>query len=99
MSTCEGCSGSIATIEPGGNIKLKGLCMDTAGEATASGTKIVLNTCSSSTTQVWTPGNAHTLKNEASGLCLAVTSAVNGVNPDIIACTTQTTQQWRLPAM
>src|ERR1022692_4929827 len=70
-----------------------------AGYFMASGTKVVLNTCSSSTTQVWTPGNAHTLKNEASGLCLAITSVANGANPDIVACTTQTTQQWRLPAM
>jgi hypothetical protein len=99
MSSCLGYTTQKASIESNGNIEINGLCMDTAGQATASGTAVVLNTCGSSATQVWTTGSPHTLINSASGLCLNVpTPPANGNQPDIAACS-GTGVHWRLPAM
>ena len=99
-ATCIGGSGMAATAEPNGNIEINGLCLDTAGEATASGTPIALNTCSGSATQVWTRGTGYQLRNSgAGGLCLAETSAANGAALDITTCSAATTEQWRLPVM
>lgn len=100
MYSCYGYSSMMATVEPNGNIKINGLCLDTAGEATASGTQVVLNACGSSATQVWAPGSGYELQNSgASNLCLNISSPENGSTLDIASCTDAATQQWRLPAV
>lgn len=102
MSTCVGGSAQEATIQADGNVEVQGLCLDTAGEATASGTAAVLSTCGSETTQVWTQpgGPGTTLVNKAAGLCLNISSAANGSGADITTCSSSTTgQRWWLPAM
>lgn len=100
MSTCYGSSGMEATVAANGTIQINGLCLDTAGAATASGTQVVLNTCSGGATQVWTPASGHELKNSgASGLCLNTSSSANGSTLDIASCTDAATQQWWLPAV
>jgi hypothetical protein len=101
MSTCYGDTAQNATIEANGNIKIEGLCMDTAGEATASGTQVVLSTCGFSLTQVWTQSSTgSTLENQAAGLCLNVSSTANGSTADIAACSSSSQgQRWWLPAM
>jgi Ricin-type beta-trefoil lectin domain/Domain of unknown function (DUF5122) beta-propeller len=100
MSSCYGSPAMEATIESNGNIEIDGLCLDTAGEATASGTQVVLNTCGTSATQVWTQGSGYELNNSgAAGLCLNISSPENGSTMDIASCTDQNTQQWRLPTV
>jgi hypothetical protein len=101
MYDCYGGEAAITALESNGNIEQRGLCLDTAGEGTASGTQVVLNTCGSSTTQVWTPGSqgsGTTLVNKASGLCLTASSTANGAGLDIAACSSSATQRWLLPA-
>jgi hypothetical protein len=100
MSSCYGSPAMEATIESNGNIEIDGLCLDTAGEATASGTQVVLNTCGTSATQIWTQGSGYELNNSgAAGLCLNISSPDNGSTIDIASCTDQNTQQWRLPTV
>jgi hypothetical protein len=101
FSTCSNAPEQNWTVESDGNVEVNGLCLDTAGQATASGTGVVLNTCGSSTTQVWTQGTGHTLINEAAGLCLNADGSTNsGTLLDIAACSSSVaTQGWRLPAV
>jgi len=101
MATCIGSAQQNATIESNGNIEIEGQCLDTAGEATASGTGVVLNTCGAGTTQVWTQGTGHSLINKAAGLCLNADGSTNtGTLLDIAACSSSVaTQGWRLPAV
>jgi len=102
METCNGESVQTATVESDGNVEIRGKCLDTAGQATASGTEVVLNKCNSSATQVWAQGAGYSLVNQASGLCLnADGSTNNGTLLDITTCSGGglTTQGWRLPTM
>jgi hypothetical protein len=87
------------------NVTINGLCLDTVGGAIISGTKVDINTCStSSTTQEWTQGPGNTLVNTANPtLCLTDPSSAttNGTQLDIEACPTTTipaSQVWPLPA-
>jgi hypothetical protein len=100
MSTCLDSQAQNASIESNGTIGIQGLCLDTAGQSTASGSQVVLNTCNSSTTQVWAPSTGHTLVNQASGLCLNAAAQSNGATLTIAACSsTNVNQQWWLPAV
>jgi hypothetical protein len=100
MQECQGGAAENVSIEPNGNLKLNGLCVDTAGQGTANGTAVVLNTCGSSQTQVWTPNSKRELVNQASGLCLTASSVQNGSTLDIATCgTTGSIEVWRLPAV
>jgi hypothetical protein len=100
LDTCLGTKGQTATIEADGKIKIEGLCLDTAGQATANDTGVILNNCGSSTTQVWTQGSGDTLINEASGLCLQPDGTVaTGVQLEIATCTSGSAQKWWLPAV
>jgi hypothetical protein len=94
-----------------GQIKINGLCLDTASGGTTGGTDLVLDTCSSATTtQQWSQGAGNTVINEgattAQGgpMCLDVPSAsiTNGVTSgtqlDIATCSGGTNQVWPLPS-
>jgi hypothetical protein len=84
-----------ASIEANNTIQIQGLCLDT------SGSKVVLNTCSGASSQVWTPSTGNTLVNKASGLCLnAASSQANGTDLTTATCSsTNKSQQWWLPAV
>jgi hypothetical protein len=100
LDTCLGTKGQTATIEADGKIKIEGLCLDTTGQATANDTGVILNTCGSSTTQVWTQDSEDRLVNEASGLCLQPDGTVAaGVKLEIATCTSGSAQKWWLPAV
>ncbi|WP_427166645.1 ricin-type beta-trefoil lectin domain protein [Streptomyces sp. C1-1] len=69
------CSSSAAAqkwaIGTDGTVKAGGFCLDTAGNATASGTGVVADTCSTDATQKWRVTSTGTLVNAAkSTLCL-----------------------------
>jgi hypothetical protein len=94
MWTCFGDQAQNASVETDGTIRYQGLCMDTLGS------RVVLNTCSGASSQVWTPGTGHTLVNKASGLCLAAPSQSDGAAVDVATCSSATDDQhWRLPAV
>ncbi len=102
LETCTGGYTQNVTVESNGNLKLNGLCIDTAGEATVSGTAVVLNTCGSSPTQLWTQqGPGQTLENQgAPGMCLDAPSATKNTTLEIAACSSGSqSQQWWLPSM
>jgi glucosylceramidase len=99
VSECLGSPDQSWTVEADGTIQANGLCLDTQGGLTASGTATVLATCDAQATQVWTYKSASgTLVNEGSGLCLDAPSVVNGTQTEIETCTARnTSQQWVLP--
>jgi hypothetical protein len=100
MWVCQGGSPENVSVESNGNLQINGLCVDTAGQGTANGTAVVLNTCGSSKTQVWTPNSKRQLVNHASGLCLGTASVQNGSKLDITTCgASGSLQVWRLPAV
>lgn len=91
----------------GHTLQINGLCLGTAGAATAPGTGVVLAACKSgSTTQEWTQGTANSLVNtgasSAAGqpVCLddPGSSTSSGTTLDIAACTGGSNQAWPLPA-
>ncbi|MET9912364.1 ricin-type beta-trefoil lectin domain protein [Streptomyces sp. NPDC006476] len=64
------------TIGTDGTVKAGGFCLDTASNATTSGTGVVADTCSSDATQKWRVTSTGTLVNAAkSTLCLTDPSA------------------------
>jgi len=87
------------TAAADGTLRSFGMCLDTAGGGTSQGTLMVLNTCTGSGTQVWTPGPNGRLVNQASGLCLddPGSNTNNGTQLDIWACTGGSNQHWWLP--
>jgi len=101
MQTCIGSPQQTATIESDGNIEIEGKCLDTAGQSTASGTEVVLNSCGTSATQIWTQGANYSLVNKAAGLCLNADGSTNNRTPlNITSCSVSIpTEGWRLPAM
>jgi hypothetical protein len=99
MSTCEGLSEQIWTLESNGTIEFKGRCLDTANSGTASGTVTVLDKCTGVTSQDWQPAASYELVNQASGLCLTNVSLTSGTQLEIETCTDTAAQQWRLPSV
>ena len=96
--TCRGDVNQEWTLEPDGTIRHQGnFCLDT------SGGKAVLNPCSSSATQIWTPLNTknYELVQKASGLCLTLPgdNTVDGTQPDLEKCQGLSYQTWRMPAI
>ncbi|MFG2132121.1 RHS repeat-associated core domain-containing protein [Streptomyces sp. NPDC048751] len=69
-----GCSSAVAqnwTIGTDGTVKAGGFCLDTASNATTSGTGVIADTCSTDATQKWRVTSTGTLVNAAkSTLCL-----------------------------
>ncbi|MEU0208452.1 ricin-type beta-trefoil lectin domain protein [Streptomyces canus] len=64
------------TVGTDGTVKAGGFCLDTAGNATASGTGVVADACSTDATQKWRATSTGTLVNVAkSTLCLTDPSA------------------------
>ena len=87
-------------MEADGTIRANGLCLDTAG-GTADGTKIVLNTCNGSASQVWTQGSNRSLVSKATNKCLddPASNTANGTQLDLWTCNAGMNQEWRLPAV
>lgn len=74
------CSSSAAaqkwTVGTDGTVKAGGFCLDTAGNATTSGTGVIAEACSSDATQKWRVTSTGTLVNAAKNtLCLTDPSA------------------------
>ncbi|MFJ3302165.1 ricin-type beta-trefoil lectin domain protein [Streptomyces sp. NPDC086549] len=72
-----------------GTVKAGGFCLDTAGNATTTGTGVVADTCSTDTTQKWRLTTTGTLVNAAkSTLCLTdpSASATKGTQLTLTTC-------------
>lgn len=77
------------TVDTDGTVKAGGFCLDTAGNATASGTGVVADTCSTDATQKWRVTSTGTLVNAAkSTLCLTdpSASATKGTQLTLATC-------------
>ncbi|MFF4724702.1 polymorphic toxin-type HINT domain-containing protein [Streptomyces mirabilis] len=77
------------TIGTDGTVKAAGLCLDTAGNATASGTGVVVDTCSTDATQKWRVTTTGTLVNAAKNtMCLSdpAASATKATQLTLTAC-------------
>ncbi|MER8114773.1 polymorphic toxin-type HINT domain-containing protein [Streptomyces sp. NPDC094031] len=77
------------TIGTDGTVKAGGFCLDTAGNATTSGTGVVGDTCSTDATQKWRMTATGTLVNAAkSTLCLTdpSASATKGTQLTLTTC-------------
>ncbi|SNX62823.1 RHS repeat-associated protein [Streptomyces sp. TLI_55] len=77
------------TIGTDGTVKAGGFCLDTAGNATTSGTGVVADTCSTDATQKWRVTSTGTLVNAAkSTLCLTdpSASATKGTQLTLTTC-------------
>ncbi len=85
-------------IESNGTIELNGLCL-APSSGTASGTPVVLSTCSGTSAQQWTQGTGNTLVNTGAGLCLTDPSkGTAGSQLEIVTCAATSNQVWPLPA-
>lgn len=75
------------------------MCMGLLNNAPTSGTDVALETCNGSTTEIWEPGAAGALWNEASNLCLAdpQSNLTNGTQLIISSCDGGSEQNWTLP--
>ncbi|MCD2188458.1 heparin lyase I family protein [Actinomycetospora soli] len=85
-----------------GTLRVQGLCSDTAGGATASGTRVVLATCNAaSTSQRWNFYAAGYVQNQKSNLCLAPLSnrIAAKVVMTIVACANVAAHKWTVPAL
>jgi hypothetical protein len=100
LTTCSDDAEQNWTVAAGGAVQINGVCLDTAGGGTSPGTAVVVNTCTSGGTQVWTQGTGNTLVNQASGLCLddPGTSTTNNTQLDVQTCDGGIEQVWPLPA-
>jgi hypothetical protein len=85
-----------------GTLRVQGLCADTAGGATASGTRVVLAVCSTtSTSQKWNFYVAGYVQNQKSSLCLAPLNnriVAKGVLT-IVACANVAAHKWGVPGL
>jgi hypothetical protein len=99
LDTCTNANSQNWLIGSDGAILDNGLCLDTAGEGTTDNTQVVLATCSSSATQVWSPGAGDSLVNGDSGLCLddPGASTSSGTQLQVLDCNGSGEQSWPLP--
>ncbi|HEY1917553.1 MAG TPA: ricin-type beta-trefoil lectin domain protein [Streptosporangiaceae bacterium] len=103
ISECFGEPNQEWTVEANGTIEANatGLCLDTQGAATVSGTPIVLATCDGAGTQAWTwkaqADNSYHLINTGSGLCLDTPAATYGTQLEIATCNSTYNEEWRPP--
>src|SRR5262249_47748631 len=84
-----------------GTLRLGGLCLDTAGGATAPRTPAELDTCQSGrATQQWSQGSGNTLVTKGGGRCLEDPGGATAPRTqlDIAACTGLPPPVWPLPA-
>ncbi|HET7017901.1 MAG TPA: ricin-type beta-trefoil lectin domain protein [Streptosporangiaceae bacterium] len=97
--TCRGDAAQNWLVEPGGTIQLgASSCLDTTGGHT-DGTKVVLEPCSGTSSQIWTHGSNDSLVQQSTGMCLDINggTATNGTAMQIWTCNGGTNQAWRLP--
>jgi Ricin-type beta-trefoil lectin domain len=75
-----------------------GLCLDTTSEGTTMGSRVEIDPCNSSTTQIWTLNSAGELQQEASGLCLNVIEGATseGSLLQLWTCTGTPNELWNL---
>ncbi|MEV7415596.1 ricin-type beta-trefoil lectin domain protein [Streptomyces sp. NPDC089919] len=90
IATCSGSSTAQKwTVGTDGTVKVLGLCLDTTANATVAGTLVVIDTCSTDTTQKWKVTTTGTLVSNAnSALCLTdpAASATNGTQLTLATC-------------
>ena len=103
MWTCRGDTEQRWTMKSTGTIQIDGgFCLDSKGGATTSGTLVVLDPCSKTAgSQIWTAGPNDSLRQQASGLCLAdpAGNTVNGTQLQILTCDGSNGQAWRVPGL
>lgn len=102
LTECVGGTSMQVSVESNGHLEINGLCLDTAGQGKGNGTAVVLDTCGTSTTQVWTQASpGQTVANQgAAGMCLNPPSVKSGTDLDIGTCSSSSnTEKWRLPTM
>ena len=100
LITCTNDNEQNWTVNSDGTIGVNGLCLDTQGGKTASGTPVVADTCNGVPTEVWQQGTGNTLVNQgASSLCLTDpgSSTTSGTKLQIATCTGSSGQVWPLP--
>jgi chitinase len=95
-----GCNGTPAqqwTFATDGTVQVLGKCMQVTKPVI--GGRIILWDCDGSTGEVWHRGDAGTLVNVLSGLCLddPATNQQWGTQLDIATCTAGARQAWTLP--
>ncbi|MEZ0070054.1 YD repeat-containing protein, partial [Streptacidiphilus sp. MAP12-20] len=100
--TCNSWISQQWTMATDGTVQLtgKGVCLDTAGDAVANGTKVVVDTCDSSkTTQHWKPTPGGNLANlGTANLCLADPGASATISTQLIVWTCGSGgQTWTTP--
>ncbi len=86
------------TLRDDGTVRVLGECLDTAGNAVALKTLVVIDDCNSAqTTQKWTLGPTGSLLNTAADLCLddPTSSNVAGTQLQIYTCNSTAAQNWQ----
>jgi hypothetical protein len=90
-SPAAGTSGLLASGLTNGSADV--MCLSDYKNATASGTKVVLNPCAKSNeSELWTPYSDGTIRIHS--LCLTVTGTVNGSSMEISTCKGASDQIW-----
>ncbi len=92
--TCNGTNGQQWTPEPDGTIRVAGKCLE------VTGTLVDVDTCSTSTAEVWQAGANTSLVNPATGKCLddPGSSTTLQTQVDIATCSGGANQVWASPA-
>ena len=99
LATCTGAASQQWTQLSDGSLVVSGRCLDLPG--TANPTPVDVATCSGAAGQIWQARPNGTLRNTASGLCLATQNGAIDDGTPLVArgCNaTQPTQQWQLPS-
>ena len=105
--SCTGKSNQNWTVVQDGTLRTGGKCLQTAGNSTATGTKLELEPCNvNDGLQMWEAATDGQLVNPQSNKCLAASSAAaasvaNGTKPVIEPCansTSQPNEHWLRPA-
>jgi GH25 family lysozyme M1 (1,4-beta-N-acetylmuramidase) len=102
--SCTGKSNQNWTVVQDGTLRTGGKCLQTAGNSTATGTKLELEPCNvNDGLQMWEAATDGQLVNPQSGKCLSASSAAaasvaNGTKPVIEPCNNWTSEHWLRPA-
>jgi len=97
--TCNGIASQDWTAEANGTITHGGTyCLEPAGGDTASGTLVVLESCTAgNAAQQWITQSGRGLYNPDSGLCLDDAVATNGTQLELYACGQGDPEIWTMP--
>jgi len=98
LFSCNESKGQLWSVRSDGGLEGRGGCLTPRGGSTARGAPIVISPCSAEATQVWRPGPDGTLRNPASGRCLAGPAGGGPAAQLVLAdCAGSAAQIWTLP--